>query len=57
MILKRRFIRYLGFQTAETFCEEAANQQLKYMMYQNQLVVNELTQPKFKTEEFLDPVV
>lgn len=43
--------------TAETFCEEAANQQMQNMIFQNQLVVDELTRPKFRKEKYPDPVM
>lgn len=41
---------------AEIFCEDAASQQLEQMIYQNTLVVNELTQPRFKKEGYIEPV-
>lgn len=36
---------------AETFCEEAANQQIDTMAKDNTLVINQLTQPKYKSKE------
>ena len=42
---------FMYFQDAETFCEEAANQQIDTMAKDNTLVINQLTQPKYKSKE------
>lgn len=43
-------------QDADKFCEEAASEQLKKMSFQNKVVIDELTGPKYTKKGYSDPV-
>lgn len=48
---------WVYFQDADKFCEEAASEQLKKMSFQNKVVIDELTGPKYTKKGYSDPVV